>query len=378
MSTIDSDPIAVLNPLTAEAADRLPLAAAESEMLAQICAGFGAPKRRPSRPRTARRRLRPAIASGVALAVLAVLAVMAALPSNRHSDTGPAPAFAAELIRFANASPLVLLQAPGWHAWYADEESPQQGEVDFRRADFSLRTGLPIGAAAALTWVGRRDARGLLADRASEANVKTTVRLLGKTALLYEYKGGQPGGNAFSAIWTSGSRVLEFGGRAVDMAAFKAELTMLHHVDNTTWLEAMPPSVISTADRGEAIRKMLRGIPLPPGFDARQIPGSELDRDRYQLGAAVTGTVTCEWFAYWSRARRTGDTARVNRAVAAMATASRWPVLRQMSHNGDWPQFLIAYTKAMPSGELDGRSLEQDVNSSLGCTSEWHVRMNGP
>ena len=151
-----------------------------------------------------------------------------------------------------------------------------------------------------------------------------------------------------------------------------AEVGHLRIVDGATWLAALPPSVVRTADRGETIRTMLKDIPLPPGFDARQIPGAALVRDRYQLGAAVTGTVACEWVARWWRARQAGDTTVVNQAVAAMATATRWPVLAQM-RQGEWPATLIGCARQMPSGRL---SLS-DVNGGLGCAGEWHIKLPG-
>ena len=107
-----------------------------------------------------------------------------------------------------------------------------------------------------------------------------------------------------------------------------------------------------------------------PGFDAARIRGARLVHDRYQLGAAVTGTIGCMWIADWNRARAAGDTAVVKRAIAAMATASRWPILREMARQGAWPQVLISYAHAMPRGTWFGRPLAADVNSGLGCR-EW-------
>jgi hypothetical protein len=112
--------------------------------------------------------------------------------------------------------------------------------------------------------------------------------------------------------------------------------------------------------------------------------GAQLVHDRYQLGAAVTGTVACMWIADWGHARAAGDTAAVRRAIAAMATAPRWPILREMAREGAWPQVLSMDAKAMPSGsvQLDvdagqpGRPLTVDANSGLGCSSEWGVRLD--
>jgi hypothetical protein len=65
-----------------------------------------------------------------------------------------------------------------------------------------------------------------------------------------------------------------------------------------------------------------------------------------QLGAAVTGTVACMWIADWNRARMAGDAAMVSRATAAMATAIRWPILREMAREGGWAQVLLGYAQA--------------------------------
>ncbi len=83
---------------------------------------------------------------------------------------------------------------------------------------------------------------------------------------------------------------------------------------------------------------MLRGVTLPPGFNASAITGANLASDRYQLGATVTGTVACTWFKRWAQARRTGNSAGVQQAVNAMATAKTWPILQQMSKSGAYPE----------------------------------------
>jgi hypothetical protein len=173
-----------------------------------------------------------------------------------------------------------------------------------------------------------------------------------------------------TAIFIYRGRGLSFRATVSGMAMFRAELRALVAVDTTAWLRAMPRSVVDAADSGETIREMLRGIPLPPGFDAARIRGARLVHDRYQLGAAVTGTVACMWIADWNRARAADDRAMVRRAIAAMATAPHWPVLHEMSRQGAWPQVLIGYAKAMPRGTIVEGGVEPlvpAVNSGLGC-----------
>lgn len=91
--------------------------------------------------------------------------------------------------------------------------------------------------------------------------------------------------------------------------------------------------------------------------------------DRYQLGASVGSSIACTWFARWAAARRSGDRSQVDAAVAAMATAKRWPFLRRMAKEGGaYGQVIEDLAAAMPRGSVyKQRPLEHDVESALAC-----------
>jgi hypothetical protein len=355
----------------------LPLRAADLELVTLITA---IPVRRSRRRRkTAPRRGRLALV--LAATAVAALALML-LPSGDPSG-GPPPAFAAPLLRFAGNSPLALLQLPGWHVVYADEQPGGAGEMHFvrgaadaegnpRGAPYRNQASL-VGRVASLTWEPPWPAaRHYLSGHQAAATG------LGVTARRLVFEGGSRKAFDISAGFIVNDRVLWFRATVSSMAMFRAELRALTAVDTTTWLRAMPPSVVKSADSGETVRLMLKGIPLPPGFDAARIRGVRLIHDRYQLGAAVTGTVACMWIADWNRARAAGDTAAVRRTIDAMSTASRWPILNEMAREGAWPQVLISYARAMPSGTVTqdgiGRPLVDEVRSGLGC-GEWGVSL---
>jgi hypothetical protein len=122
---------------------------------------------------------------------------------------------------------------------------------------------------------------------------------------------------------------------------------------------------------------MLRGIPVPPGFDTsalhfRSTPvpsGSALQSesaltDRFMLGKSVTGAVACDWLQRWLSATRAGDDAAAQEAVDAMATARHWPVLLQMArekgyrgnalplHGQGWPSEILAAAREIAHGHL--------------------------
>jgi hypothetical protein len=361
------------NPIGAAEAVALPVADAQHDLCeALLLQARPVPTAalRPHRRRATRMQRRVA-SLGVAV-VGAIVAVSVGGVFAGRSGT----AWGAELVHFAAASPLVLLDQAGWQVDYANEQSDQDGEMHFTSSPVGAPSTAPVSATAstevsttvaALNW--RSGALSTwMTDRANSANLITTASVLGTVAHVYQYAGGQPGHQDITALWEYGGRVLEFRAGAADITAFESLLASLRHVDTNTWLSALPESVVKTTDRAAVIASMLQGVTLPPGFDPATVTGAGLTSDRYQLGAAVTGTVACTWFKLWSDARRTGNTAGLQRAIDAMATAKDWPILQEMAKSGAYPQVLEALAAAMPSGLLGGRPLAGDVDSGLGCS----------
>jgi hypothetical protein len=350
--------LSAANPIDRAAASELPLEQAESKLLAEIMAE---PREVDPKPRglarTRRRTGRYLVLGGVATAALVLFFVISA---GGGPGSRPAPAFGAELVRFADSSPLILIGAPGWHVEDVQAISAEEGEMTF------VQGAIHQPPAAFLNWRGGSLA-DWIRDRAASAEISTSAPVFGTTARVFQYEGGSPGSRGVTALWEEGGRVFEFGSHVPDMAVFEERLASLEKVDATTWLSALPPSVVKAADRDAVFQEMLKGIPVPPGFDVATIPGSELTTDRYQLGATLTTAVACTWFQDWARARRNDDEKGVRTAIAAMATAKDWPILREMSKTGDQPSILEEYAAAMPSGSWYGRPLIGDFNLGFGC-----------
>ena len=323
-------------------------------------------------PAPRRHRIRDARTPRLAVSLAAVAAAaIAALSVGGVFAGRSATAWGAELVHFAQASPLILLEQPGWQVDYANEDTAQDGEMHFTTSPIPPSTGATSAAEdnstnAALFWRSGT-LSSWTSDRANSADLTTTAPVLGTTASVYQYAGGQPGHQDITALWEYGGQVLEFRAGVADVAAFESLLASLRQVNIDTWLSALPASVVKAADRATVIASMLQGVTVPPGFDPSTISGAGLTSDRYQLGAAVTGTVACTWFKRWTDARASGDSAGVQQAIAAMATAKDWPILKEMSNSGGYPEVLEGYAAAMPSGVWYGRPLDGDVNSGLGC-----------
>ncbi len=205
-----------------------------------------------------------------------------------------------------------------------------------------------------------------------------TSTLLGQGAITFAYNGQHP--NYATILSPQGNVFIEVSGSFGSKEEYEAVLHSLRPVGVDAWLGAMPPEVIRPAARSAAIAQMLRGIPVPPGFDTSTLqfrvmpvqPGPDTSAlqsesaltDRFMLGKSVTGAVACGWLQRWLSATRTGDDGAAREAVEAMATAPRWPILLRMvrekgyrgnvlpPHGRGWPSEILTAAREIAHGQL--------------------------
>ncbi len=325
------------------------------------------PRARAGRPR---RRLALGLGAGLAIAAIAVAIV---LLSGGSVGRGR-PAFAAAAIEVARANPRLLVTAPGWSIVRADEFEADEGEVTFGDGAHELD----------VHWYPARMYGSYLRDRASVSPQRRS-RLLGRLATTVHYGGAEYA----TMLAPQGAVFLEIRGRLADHAEYEAVLRSLRPASVEAWLAAMPPSVVRPEDRGAAVERMLRGVPLPPGFDPSTVARAGAVLDRYQLGAKVTGAVACGWVERWLAAHRAGDEETEREAVTAMASSSRWPILRKMAHEGGWPANIRLFADEIAAGRLNqsaaGTVVQPDgtayalgpaYSMSLGCKPRWRHRVD--
>jgi hypothetical protein len=364
------------NPIAPRNLAALDLAAGEAELGRALIAEpgpDGEPEVTRSRPDGQSRRPRSALLVLTGATVLAAAAAVFLLVGGT-SET-PAPAYGAELVRFAESTPLLLLEGPGWRVENVNELNSGEGTMKFVR-------GKPGAPSARQRWVDLDWNNATLSealrffygpvDRVPGRKFTTTIPTLGTKVYIdtraeSSHRYGGPGDHEMLAVWAEDGHVLELSTRVPDLATFRERLGWLHRVDAQTWLDAMPAKVIKAADRGAAVREMLRGIPLPPGFDPAKISNQKLTTSRYEVGVAVGGGVACEWFSRWGKARADHDAAAAQEAERVLQGAGRWPIFREMSKEGAYPAVVVEYAEAMPSGRWYGRPLLPDVNQGLGC-----------
>lgn len=342
---------------------------AEQLFLEKVSRSTGAPLMRRLRGRAFPSGSR--VPRGVGLLLTAAVAAVAVLVAVGGGDKGPTPAFGAALVRFANASPRVLLQLPGWHVTYVLQDPDGHGEIHFVRGPANA-AGDPVGnqteAALSghfvqLTWTPvTAYVRAHL--KFGHQHIPTG---LGVPVTTLVGEGHSRRWIDLQAWFLYGNRILEFRATAPTMAAYRAELSALHSVTATRWLEAMPASVIKSANAHAAVQQILRDVPLPHNFEVDKIRGIALTQNRYDLAVAALGAVACQWTADWARARAAGDKTAERQALTAMGTAPHWPVFTWMKRQGAWPSVMIGYAGTMPKGNWYGTPLTVAANHAFGC-----------
>lgn len=321
------------NPVKLDRVESTQLREAEEEMLAAILDEEPLPRQSvPSPARSRRTAWSIAVATGLIAAVTSIVWLGGGLTGQSST------AYGSELIRFAKNSPLILLAE--WQVGDVIEHTAQEGEMRFF---------LPTGGTAQLSWRAGSFQRWASA-RARDAAGETTAHVLDSTARVFRYPCCRPGRLDFTALWRENGRVLEFRSIAPTPAAFRERLADLESVDVETWLAALPRRVVQAVDRPVTVEAMLRGIPLPPGFEAEEVKGGGLMTDRSTVALQILGTVACAWRARWLQARGEGDRAGARAAVEALGSLREWPIVRDGSSPRVMTEVVEEAAKAMPSG----------------------------
>jgi hypothetical protein len=304
-----------------------------------------------------RPRLAAYAVAGVAALALALVGV--SLHNGGGVQAGPDRAWAGQALRVAQAVPRLALDASGWKVARADEFTVQDGELLYTDGQQAVE----------LRWQPGREYRTLLAGTEASFPRLAATDVLGHPAVVFGADG------VYSAVWRQGGYAFELrtevSGRDAHGSMSPEEFAALVHslslVGVDAWLSAMPQSAVLPNARNAVVDEMLRGLPLPSGFVAPKADGGV--HDRYQLGTKVAGAVACGWIDQWVAARKAGDAAAERSAVAALATARQWPLLRELNPQGDYPEVLWEIADGVANGGAlpRGGTVESTYVDALGC-----------
>ncbi len=281
--------------------------------------------------------LRLAVGAVVALIVVALISL---LPADSSGPKG-ASEFAAAAVRVAEASPRLLVTAPGWSVDNADQFAPHRGETTFVNGDSRIK----------VSWGPSSEYDGVLRDARTDGSQASLGDLLGDGAETFQYPAAnQP---SFSTLIppTHGSYA-NVRADGMSLTDYENVLASVTPVGVDEWLAAMPRSVVQPTQNAATVAEMLKGVPQPPGFDPADYGQDQRVLSRYQLGARVTGGIFCGWLDRWTAATEAGNAKEARQAVVALQGSNEWPVFKEMSLTGDYPKVARSYAEAIETGRF--------------------------
>jgi hypothetical protein len=293
---------------------------------------------------------------GFGLVCVAVIAVLVVLGGGSVGTVkeGGRPTYAAAAVKVAEANPRLLVTAPGWSIIHANITA-DDGGLTYKDAGHPY----PGPYAVVMNWAPA----GLYSEalRGLRRNATAThSTVLGRQVTTFHERGG-----AYDTVFPPQGDVFI----TLSLPGFEHEalLRSVRAVSVDRWLAAMPPEVVQPAAESGVIAGMLRGVPLPPGFDPSSLEAEGELSNRFDLGKAVAGAVACGWIESWAAATRSGDDAGARQAAEGMAGARRWPVLVQMvqekgfegdvlpAHGNGWPSYIVEAAREMAASHLRRR-----------------------
>ena len=381
------------NPIGRASVARLPLTGAEDSLLGAIV-NEPMPSSPVSRrsPRGSRRYGRYALAL---IGTATALAVALLIFDGSGSGPAPQPAFAAAAVKVAEANPRLLVTAPGWSIKDAYGFEVDSGSMVFGNGTYHLT----------LNWYPARFYRSYLRDRRKvSAVVHSTIFGHRATTVRYHRSVVNEPGLDYETLFSPwGEVAVGIRGIVASKREYQAILNSLRRVGVNTWLNAMPPEVVQPAALDATVEQMLRGVRLPANFDRSTLPNPSLITDRYRLGTAVTGAVTCGWLEDWVAAARNDDHTTAREAVDGLGSARHWPVLLSMvhekgwkgtqlpQHGNGWASTILELAREIRSGRLsqgsgiymvtrDGKYVEEGPGWAirLGCKAHYRRKLKTP
>lgn len=331
--------------LTDDAVSRLDLHDGRVELLDEILATPALDRFDGSRTR----RLPSSLTAGIAAAALLVAAVgvPAWLAQRSDDDQTRVPVQTPP----AAEGGFAALDAPGWdvdNVYLSDTD----GDIGYVQGDQRLD----------ITWYAAELRAGYVEDRQRINYPKVDPgeerSVLGRGALLWAYS---PQDHTVILEAHAGS-FIEVRGSGMDKAGFLALLQQLRPVDGAGLEAALPDRFVTTAERPAEVAEILgaMGTELPPGYDGPPLTSDE--PDRYHLGADLAGGMACAWLDEFAAAKRSGDAARIEAAVAALLESKEWPILLEMDERGDYPEVVWEYADEAASGRVP-----EGYQGGLGC-----------
>ncbi len=254
-----------------------------------------------------------------------------------------------------------MLDAPGWTVTGTESGEDGYGEVDYDKGGGFTEKG---GASLTITWYPADSYDSYVEDREHIVDPPAPgepVEVLGLGGQLWAYSADDH--TVIREV--QDGHWMEFRGTGMDEAAYRALLGQLRLVGRPGFEAALPDDYVTKDEGLGAALTMISGITDVTGVgwpDGRERTISSKENDPYHLGADVAGAYACAWIAEFADAKNAGDQARADEAARVLGTSGTWPILLEMSADGDYPEVLWDYAIQVNAGQVP-----ESYRDGLGC-----------
>ena len=292
-----------------------------------------------TRARRRERRHRGVVGTLIALMLLGTVVVFRA-DGRDGVTTAAEPSADTALPAALPAVPQVVLD--GWTATYF---IAHDGYVEYQwQRD---------GARLQLSFYQSDD---LAARMSGDQRAQVSVR--GGAGSLLDYGNGR-----YRVDWVERGRTWEADGEPfASKAAFLAAIETVRGATSEEWLATLPAGTVLPDQLDTVIDDVLRGVPIPEGFDVAALRAATAPSSKYNLVARVLGSVTCAWI---DQATSQGGTPAGQRASAALATARSWPALTEIQGQGGYADDVWEIADRVVSGD---QAAVTNAAQALGCS----------
>jgi hypothetical protein len=337
--------------LTDEAISKLPLEAGRAELLEEIMSTVAPDRHNPDTlddPTPLHHRRTRWVAPIAAAAVIAGLAGGTLWwQQHRPAEDGSQHVTAPLGLPKGTA---VALDAPGWKV-----DSLSGDGLVFRNGDANLE----ITSYDADQYDSYVEDREYIVDPPAPGQ---PIEVLGRPAQMWAYSADDH--TAIREV--QDGHWMEFRAQGVDRAGYLALLGQLHFVSEGDFAASLPDDYVTEGERTEAGQQIVAdirdvsGAGFPDGTSL-QLAGGE-DKDRYQFGAEVVGQYTCAWLESFEDAKTHDQPAQADEAARVLGTSRRWPILKEMNAEGDYPEVVWQYAHDVVGGKVP-----EGYREGLGC-----------
>ncbi|GAB6902602.1 hypothetical protein [Kineosporia succinea] len=290
-------------------------------------------------------------AGAVAAVAVAAGALLVVIVGRQDDTAGPgAPAAAAELPQHAVAgdeNPHLFMKDARWRLTSLSQEDRRSGNQVLTLE----------GRTVSVSWYPSTVEDLVMSSHRADLREEEPLTIFGQRATVLAdaltHEALFTSGTVFTTVRVQGVRTRD------EFTTVLSDLTVL---TPEQWEESLGEQVVPSARSGAVAKDMLRGVPVPDGFDPADL-ASEFTQDRSYFGTHVLGSVGCAWLDVYTRARADDDEKTMAEVDEPLSGHRNWPLQQEVSAGVE----SSASDLLLVSGKVATRQDATEYRDLLGC-----------